>query len=194
MQAWPLSSSCCGTALPAVGESWPPCRSLFSRCWISAVLSRWWAAGLGECPSMSWVYQLPPPFLKNRSAFVPAASTGHYHPWLFIDFFFFIFHWNKTVDRKQEIVYWINDLRSCVPMWLGNFIVKKRKKKKKKAGQKKKSEHDTKTFDGKEILVLQNALNPQGLNTRTLWTPVLKCSSLHLNPAIPRAYIQILKS
>lgn len=53
-------------------------------------------------------------------------------------------------------------------MWLGNFIVKKRKKKKKKAGQKKKSEHDTKTFDGKEILVLQNALNPQGLNTRTL--------------------------
>ena len=44
-------------------------------------------------------------------------------------------------------------------MWLGNFIVKKRKKKKekKKAGQKKKSEHDMKTFDGKEILVLQNA-------------------------------------
>lgn len=39
-------------------------------------------------------------------------------------------------------------------------------KKKKKAGQKRKSKHDMKTFDGKAML--QNALNSQGMNTRTL--------------------------
>lgn len=65
-------------------------------------------------------------------------------------------------------------------------------KKKKKAGQKRKSKHDMKTFDGKAML--QNALNSQGMNTRTLWTPVLKCSSLHLNPPTPRAYIQMPNS
>lgn len=88
-QARPLSAFCCGTELPATGERWPPCRSLFACCSISTVLSRRWASGLGECPSMSWVYQPPPPFLKNRSVFMSAASTGHYHPWLFIVFFFF---------------------------------------------------------------------------------------------------------